>query len=77
MPILVLPTATNAGLVVPEQALTPAISGSVPVATRIVVESTLKQPVVAFVTLTKYLVLSTVGDTEGAGAVEVMPPVHA
>ena len=76
--MLVVPLATNAGLVVPVQALTPMISGNCPVATRTVTESVLKQRVVGFVTVTKYLLLSTSGVTEGADAVvDVLGPVQA
>ena len=74
LPILSVPTAVIVLLGVPAQTLTGGIAANEPVATRTTMESILVQPVVALRTVTTYLLLSTVGDTEGAAAVGVVRP---
>ena len=65
------------GFGLPEQTPTGAIESNFPIAKRTTVESVFEQPVVEFLTVTTYFELSTVGETDGAAAVEVNPgPVH-
>ena len=71
--LLLVPTAVITGLGLPEQILVSAIAAKVPVAMRSVTESVFVQPS-ALVTLTTYLLLSTVGVTVGAAAVDENPP---